>query len=106
MGNASDETIRSTLNASAITNGSAATSTTAAYLAADVTHYTGGLTLKNTDADITLWYRVGGVAAVAGATSDALTAGERIPVAWGDVSTISVIAESGTPRVSWSGTTL
>ena len=106
MGIATEETILRTLNARAITNGSKATSTTADYLATDPTKYTGGLTLKNTSTDIVMWWRVGDVAVVDGDTSDALDPGERIPVAWGDLSTLSVVAASGTPRISWSASTL
>jgi len=107
MGNLSEDTIRKTLNAYAVACGSKPLSTTPAFLTATPTAYTGGMTLKNADAAITIWYRLDGVAAaIAGTGCDALTAGERIPIAWGDTGSISAVAASGTPTISWVGTTL
>jgi hypothetical protein len=108
MGNLSEDTIRKTLNAGAVTTGSLATSTTAAYVSTPVTTFTGGVVLTNassTTAEI-IWLRIGAVAASAAATCYPLLPGASIPLALADLHTVSAIAASGTPTIAWVGTTL
>jgi hypothetical protein len=100
------EVVNATLNAESVGTGSKATSTTAAYLSATPSTFTGGMFITNASDAIGIWYRVGAVAAVGGATSAFLPPYASAPLAWGDVSTVSVIAVSGTPYVTWTGSTL
>jgi hypothetical protein len=106
MANAQEETLLRSLNARSVGTGSKATSTTAAYLSVTATTYTGGMFLTNTSDTIGMWYRFGAVAAVEGATSAYLPPNTALPFSWGDVSAVSVVAVSGTPYVTWTGSTL
>lgn len=108
MSNATEETIRKTLNASVVTCGSKATSGTAALLASSATAYTGGLVLTNASATAAeiIWISTTGTATVAGAACYPLLAGASIPFAKGDLHAISAISASGTPTIGWVGTTL
>ena len=108
MGNLSEETIRDTLNASAVTSGSVGTSGAAVLLSTPTTRYTGGIVLTNASATAAeiIWVNTAGTAAVAGDTSYPLLPGASLPLAMGDLHDISVIAASGTPRIGWIGTTL
>jgi hypothetical protein len=105
VSNPTEETLLGSLNARSIATGSKATSGTAAYLGSATT-YTGGIVLTNGDDTIVMWIRVGGAAVVDGDTSTMLPPYASLPLAWGDLATISVIAESGTPRIGWVGNTL
>ncbi len=98
--------IRATLNATSVTFGSKATGAVA-YIATVATAYTGGIVLSNksTTAAEIIWIREG-AAAAADATSYPLMPGESLPLAWGNLHTISALSASGTPTIAWVGTTL
>ncbi len=106
MSNASNETLLASLNATSVTMGSKVTGA-AAYITTTATAYTGGIVISNksTVAAEIIWIRQG-AAAVADATSYPLMPGETLPLAWGNLHTISALSASGTPTIAWVGTTL
>jgi hypothetical protein len=108
MGNLSEETIRKTLNAASVVTGSKVSSASSALASATATDYTGGIVLTNASvtAAETIWFSTTGAAAVNGAASSILHAGASKPIAWGDLNTLRFIAGSGTPYLTWEGTTL
>lgn len=108
MANLDAELIRKTLNATAVTCGSKPTSGTAALLTATATAYTGGVVLTNASATAAeiIWICTTGAATVAGLDCYPLLAGASLPLAVGDLHTVSAIAASGTPTIGWVGTTL
>lgn len=91
-------------NASSLAYGSKATSTTAAALGT-ATAYTDGLVVSNVDSAITIWIgSSSGVTAAVGAAYP-LLAGASLVLPTGDLSTVFVIAASGTPTIAWIGVT-
>jgi len=105
--NLTEETILRSMNARGVRCGSKVTGT-AGFLAASATAYTGGVVLTNASATAAevIWICTSGAATVAGADCYPLLAGGSIPLALGDLHTVSAVAASGTPTIGWVGTTL
>ncbi len=108
MANLDADLIRKTMNATSVTTGSKASAASSALVSSTATAFTGGLVLTNasTTAAETIWFSTTGDAVVNGATSSILHAGASRPIAWGDLNTLRFVAGSGTPYLTWEGTTL